>query len=306
MKTQNEHSPDVDLTNLFSQWMQQANQYWEAAFKMWPGGEAGESGSTGRKPDGGADGEKGEGSRFDLNTLMNNFKAMSDAISHPETQKSMFSGMQASPVIISQLAGTAMSVLTDLQQQWAELLDKSSQYVRIEDFANLDKEAIDRWSEVYDKEFRKFITMPQLGLNRFHQERINHLIDRFNSLQLAMADFFNQLYRPIEKSTSKLQELIAKWMAEGTLPDHPKAFYREWIKILEGEYMILFKSPEYSMCLGKVMMAAQSYDIARKELLEQILRYFALPTNRDLDDAFRAIHDLKKRVSRIEKQLLNS
>ena len=293
-----------DLTSLFSQWMEQANQYWAAAFKM-PGGELQKV-----SPDGGQKAQKTDGkdrdeNRFDLKGIMESVKAVTDAMTHPETQKSMFSGLQSSPMIITQLAGTAWSVFTDIEKQFSEMLGKSSEYVRIKDFTHLDKEAIDRWAELYDKEFRKFITMPQLGLSRFHQERINQVIDRFNNLQLAMADFLYHLYRPIEKSAARLQETVTKWMAGGGLPEHPKAYYREWIKILEGEYMVLFKSPEYSLCLGKVMMAAQAYDIARREVIEQILRYFSVPTNRDLDDAFKAIHDLKKRVARIEKQLLN-
>lgn len=303
MNTQDGQSPD--LTSLFSQWMGQADQYWKTAFKMYPGGEPAKGSPTSRKTERETDKEKHSENRFDLKSIMDSIKTVTDAMAHPETQKSVFSGLQSSPEIITQLAGTAWSVFTDIEKQWADLFGKSSQYIRIKDFANLDKEALDRWSEVYDKEFRKFITMPQLGLSRFHQERMNQVIDRFNSLQLAMADFLYQLYRPIEQSATRLQETVTKWMGSGSLPDNPKTYYREWIKILEGEYMVLFKSPGYSLCLGKVMMAAQSYDIARKELLEQILRYFALPTNRDMDDAFKEIHDLKKRISRIEKQLLD-
>jgi hypothetical protein len=69
-----------------------------------------------------------------------------------------------------------------------------------------------------------------------------------------------------------------------------------WIKILEGHYMTLLKSPGYLDSLGSIIIAAGNYTVARQEVLGGLLKTLQIPTYKDLDELGKDLYRLKKKV----------
>ena len=95
----------------------------------------------------------------------------------------------------------------------------------------------------------------------------------------------------------KFQELSK----EGDLSENFKDHYNMWIKILEGHYMTLFQSPEYTRTLSKALNSAEDFILARQELLDDALKTFHIPTEKDMDELYKELYLLKKKV-KIEGQ----
>jgi hypothetical protein len=110
------------------------------------------------------------------------------------------------------------------------------------------------------------------------------------------------LYLPVEKSFNVMQEQLRSMADTGELPQRSTDYYRMWVKILEGHYMTLFKSPEYNRALAFILDALGEFTIAREELLQDALKLLPLPTYRDMDELYREIYLLKKRVKELEKK----
>jgi hypothetical protein len=75
-----------------------------------------------------------------------------------------------------------------------------------------------------------------------------------------------------------------------------------WIKILEGHYMILFQSPEYTQILGKTLTALSDFSSAKNAVLEDLLSVLPIPKRSEVDELEREIYELKKRLRTLEKK----
>jgi hypothetical protein len=76
-----------------------------------------------------------------------------------------------------------------------------------------------------------------------------------------------------------------------------------WIKTLEGHYMTLFRSTEYTQAMSKTINAMEDYTVARHEIVQDYLQMFPVPTNEDMDEVYKEIYELKKKVKALEKRL---
>jgi polyhydroxyalkanoate synthesis regulator phasin len=132
---------------------------------------------------------------------------------------------------------------------------------------------------------------------------MNRLTDQANVLNASLSEFLYLLYLPMEKSLKVLQDKVEELSKEGNTPDKAKDYYNLWVKILEGHYMNLFKSPEYLASFREMLSQAESYVTAKNEVLQDILQSLPVPTNRDMDNIYKDLYLLKKRVKILEKEL---
>lgn len=221
----------------------------------------------------------------------------------PRTMDTLFKGINAVPEIALKMAKAGWDGYFQLQQQWLEKVGRIGKHTEAYKFEDLDQNVFRVWIEIYEKEFKQFLTIPQLGLTRSYQERMNLLMDKFNLFQASMAEFFRILFLPMEKSFRIMQEKIGELAKEGKLPEDPKEYYPMWLKILEGHYMILLKSPEYTQVLSNTLNAMGGFMIARQEMLQDILQTLPVPTNMEMDELYRELYLLKKKVKELTKKV---
>jgi hypothetical protein len=124
---------------------------------------------------------------------------------------------------------------------------------------------------------------------------------KFNIFQAAVSEFISVLYLPLEKSFPVMQERLTELADGGKLPQQFKDYYGLWVKILEGHYMSLFKSPEYSQTVARTLDAMAEFMVARRRTLEDTMQCLPVPTQRDMDELYKEIYTLKKRIRELEK-----
>lgn len=283
------------MMSIMEHWMNQTTQIWQSMFRLLPEDIAWEPFSP-KKTVERAESFQWQPDRFPMDAAVKNWQALLGSMAQPETQTSMVSALVSAPRIVTEMTDTSWKLFTDMQQLFMNQLKKVSGYMKIRDFSNFDMEAMEHLSEYYEKEFRRFITMPGIGLKKFQNEKINRMTDRFNAFQLAISEFFNLLYQPLQESAKRIQEKTTEWMDRGKMPEDPKAIYRQWIRILEELFMKLFKSENFLRSLQRTMSASIEFNTARREVFEEILNYFSLPTGRELDDVYLELYSLKKEV----------
>ncbi|HMK34820.1 MAG TPA: poly(R)-hydroxyalkanoic acid synthase subunit PhaE [Desulfomonilaceae bacterium] len=229
-------------------------------------------------------------------------KAYSALMAEPGAMESLAKGIDSLPEVMIKLIQPAWNGFFHLQLEWMRRAGRIGETTAAYKFENLDQDAFKAFTDLYEKEFRQFLNIPRLGLMRAYQERMSQAADRFNIFQTTMAEFVSLLYLPVEKSVKVVQEKIASLADEGKLPETSKDVYNLWLKVLEGHYMTLFKSPEYTSTLGKTIDALSEFITARQQILQDILQFFPIPTQTDMDELYKEIYLLKKRVKQLEKQ----
>jgi class III poly(R)-hydroxyalkanoic acid synthase PhaE subunit len=281
-----------DPKPLMEAWLKTATSFWGPVLDMWS--DTAETPEASRK-------KEAHRTMTNLESALKSWKAMSSAMSDPEAGKSILEGIQTLPEIVSKMTQTGWDGYLKLQQQWYERLLGIGQSTEAYRFDNLDQDAVNVWREIYEKEVQRLLHMPQLGLTRFYQERANKALDNFNLFQAAIAEFLQVLYLPMEKSIQVLQEKVAELADEGQLPENPKEYYQIWIKILEGHYMNLLKSPEYTKKMDRTLGAFDNFVASKNEILQDFLQTLPVPTDKDMDELYREIYLLKKRMREHEK-----
>ncbi len=236
-------------------------------------------------------------------SMMKMSEGMMSALSSSGTFSSAFSGLSSLPEIVLKMAQKGWDGYFYLYRQWLEKSMSGTRPVQAYVFEKLDENTFKAWTEIYEKEFKQILKMPKIGLAREYQERLADLADKFSVFQATLAEFLYTLYLPVEKSIQVVQQNMGELAKSGELGDDFKKIYKMWIKTLEGHYMTLFKSPEYTKVLKRLLDAVEDYKIAREEVLMDMLQALPVPTNRDIDDVYKEIHELKKQVRELSRKV---
>ena len=286
------------MENLMADWLKSSGDFWTSALK-------GMSSSAAPDVSGAPEKEGGFKNRHmeSLDAMMKRWQSISAAMNDPQMAESILQGVNTLPEFFMTLAKAGWEASSRLQKRVIEKAGKLGEKTEAYNFDNLDQDLFKIWKSVYEEEFRQYFNIPQLGLMRYHQERFHRFLDEWNLLQATLAEFLYLLYLPVEKSFKVLQDHVDDMSRQGKLPEKSKEYYNLWVKILEGHYMNLFKSPEYLQALHETLNQLQTYSVAKNQFLEDMLQGLPVPTNRDMDDMYKELYILKKRVKTLEKKL---
>ena len=238
-----------------------------------------------------------------LDTNLHLLKSFSRMISEPESAPAVANSFIALPEILFKMAKSGFDVALQIQNHLIEKAGKIGKSTEAYKFDNLDQEVFEALKDVYEKELRQYLKIPPLGPTRFYQERFNEMLDKYNLFETMLAEFFSVLYLPMEKSFKVFQEKLQQMAEEGNLPKETKESYAIWIKILEGHYINLFKSKEYTDVLHRTLNQMNDFIIVRNKTLEDFFQLLPIVTHKEIDDLYKEFHLLKKRVKELEKRL---
>ncbi len=285
-----------DGQDVFSTWMNSAMGFWEQMVKMGTGASSAESAKSPKNPTQQAKMKSWE-------TSGKIFKAVLSSLSDPKNMESMLKGTDSVPEFMMNMGQQIFDSCFELQKQMIDRASKIGQQTKAYSFEDVDQEVFKSFREIYEKEFKKFFQIPQLGLNRSYQERTNRLMDKFNIFNTHLSEFVYLFSVPIEKATAVMQEKISQMAEKGELHDDVKVYYNNWVKILEGHYMTLLQSPEYIQSLDNTIGSMVEYREAKDELLCDILQFFPIPNNKDMDALYKEFHVMKRRIRELSQKL---
>ncbi len=288
-KPQDETGPE----SLFIDWMKTATECWSSMASMWT--EAADLKTTSR-----LDG-KPNWVQESWESTQKTWQAFSEVMSKPEILEALFKGTDALPELLLKIGQANLNSFVQLQKEWIEQGGKIEEATQAEPFKKFNEDLFKTWTQLYEKEFRKFFHLPPVGPARFYQEKMNRFVERFNLFQADMAEFLRLLYLPVDKSYKTMQAKLTQSDLEGQLLADAPGTYKVWVSILEEHYQKLFKSPEYIDAMARAFDSLGEFLLARQDLLEDFLAVLALPTPRDMDALYKELYVLKKRVKELEK-----
>ncbi|MFA7683958.1 MAG: poly(R)-hydroxyalkanoic acid synthase subunit PhaE [Syntrophales bacterium] len=188
------------------------------------------------------------------------------------------------------------------EQQIAEMLGMTTSGSS-ENIVEFLKQTTKMIHQTHVDDFRKILNIPQIGLTRYYQERINKVVENASDFQSAIGEFFQMLMIPMEKSYYAVKEEITRLEREGnTAIDGSRALYQLWIQKLEDHYLALLRSNDYIETLRETLNKMHDFQVARAEFFMDLLQHLPIPTNRDMDEVYKDLHILKKRVKELERK----
>ncbi|ETR74655.1 MAG: PhaE [Candidatus Magnetoglobus multicellularis str. Araruama] len=191
--------------------------------------------------------------------------------------------------------------IMEMQTQWIERCVRIGKETKAYSFDDMDKEIFTTWKNIYEKEFQHLFQIPTIGLFRYYQERVNNAMDKFNVFNEAMTEFMYMLYVPFEKTTQVFQKELENKMAKGEFSNNVKEHYNQWLRILEGHFMSLLKSKEYTDVLNHTIRSYVQYKKAKEDVMIDLLQQIPVPTNKEMDELYKEIYELKQTIKSLKK-----
>ena len=291
----------LDIESLMHTWSQSMNDIMGNTLKMWstfqPPHQPGQNTQNTQNTQGNLDNETIAAIKAGLNC----WQTVATAMATPESMRSFFKGSSTIPEIYGKFVQASIRSLSELQKKMAQTATRFGESVDAYRFEKTDDPLFHAWTEIYENEFQKFFKIPQFGLTREYQEKINDILDKFHLFQATLAEFLRLLSLPFQRSLGMMQDKIADLVKNDKMPEDPQEYYKMWIKILEGHFMTLYQTPEYVESLVKTVGALCQLSEAKDAVLEDFMRILPVAQKSEMDELAKEVYELKRRVRKLEK-----
>jgi hypothetical protein len=81
-----------------------------------------------------------------------------------------------------------------------------------------------------------------------------------------------------------------------------EAYKRIWIDIFENDFTELFDSEKFGQNYGKLVSAELEITKHWENILNVLLNSMRLPTRKEIDEVYKELHELRKRVKKLENK----
>ena len=296
------NSQGSEITKLFDSWLDTANKFWKDIEKSrddglkW--GDINLNFSTADE----TDSEKHRTYKA-WETSINNFTSFLKIMAAPENQEAMAKSSTAFTEALGHAAGESFENLLEFQGNLIQSLARASEYTKSYNIEDLDHTVFESFRDLYKNEWQKYLHIPKIGLPREMHEQIADLVDKANIFHSYLGELFYLFSLPFEKTNFVTQQRIKSMLEKGEIDNEPAQFYNEWIKILEGNFMQLLKSEEYTGLLSSLIRSLAEYKEIKNDVTNMFLKELQIPTNRDMDEVYKELYVMKKKVAELSRKL---
>ena len=157
----------------------------------------------------------------------------------------------------------------------------------------------------YEETFGKMVSSPPLGLTRELNLELTKGFETWLAYRRADAEY----QRVVGSGWMQFLEAFGKRLMQmaqaGKLIESPRQFVDLWVEVGDDEFTKLFHGDAYAQAQGNLVNSSMAFKRQQRALLEIWLRDNDMPTRSDLDEAHRTIHELRKDVKALKKDLHN-
>ena len=234
---------------------------------------------------------------------LNNLTLFIKLMGLPENQASLINGMESLGEMIVQLSGDSVENTIEFQGQLLKILSLMGQRTEPYTFDDTEQNIFEPYRTLYEQEVQKYLRVPQLGLPKFHQESLSKLMDTFNIFSVNLSELAYLFSVPMYKTSLVMQEKMEERLNNGDFSDDITKAYDEWVKVLEGHYMVLLKSKKYILVLKQTIDSLAEYRKTRDEAMCRILKLLPIPTNREMDDVYKELYTIKRQLRQLSNEM---
>ncbi len=157
--------------------------------------------------------------------------------------------------------------------------------------------------DTFENSLGKFTAAPAIGYTREFQEKLTRAFETWVEVRRAEVDFRTELVNTgFHALEGLLRELVEK-AEKGEKIDTFRALFDLWVATAEKTYFEVASTDSFAEIQGRLVNAAMQYRIRERELMDAVMKSLHLPTRRELDDAYRHLHDLKNEVRALRREM---
>ncbi len=194
----------------------------------------------------------------------------------------------------------------DLATPWMESLREAKGHVG-EAMGGDRKAAIKTFNvfmDTFEGTLGKFTAAPAIGYTREFQEKLTRTFEAWVDVRRAEVEFRTEVVnigmRAVENTVRELVERGER----GEKIESYRELFDLWVSIAEKAFYDMASTESFAEVQARLVNTGMHYRIHERELAEEYLRAMHLPTRSELDDAYRALHDLRGEVKALKKSVV--
>jgi class III poly(R)-hydroxyalkanoic acid synthase PhaE subunit len=161
----------------------------------------------------------------------------------------------------------------------------------------------DAYRTAYQQTLGRAAASPNLGMTRELSRKLQAGFDAYVHLNLSHLEYQAVVGEIWEAAFKQFGEDLAALAERGETVEHVRDLILMWTRGAEGVFLQAFRSERYVLAQGKLLNANMAYRLAQRQVMEEILKIYDLPTRSELDEAHRRIYTLGKEVKALKKQV---
>ena len=116
----------------------------------------------------------------------------------------------------------------------------------------------------------------------------------------SLTEYYRQLIDTWNESQKKVNFKAPKIPND---PEQFEAYKRVWIDIFDNDFTELFDSKKFGENYGKLVAKELELTKHWNNIMNVMLQSANLPNKQEIDDVYRELHSLRKRISKLESKL---
>ena len=161
------------------------------------------------------------------------------------------------------------------------------------------------WTDLLHLMSGKPIALSSVGPMRNYANDLKKVVAETIDSYDDMVEFNEKLteyYKQLSDTWTEAQKKVdAKVPSIPQDVEHLEAYKRVWIDIFENDFTGLFDSEKFGENYGKMVSAELGLAKHWENILNVMLQSMKLPTRKEVDEVYKELHELRKRVSKLEK-----
>ncbi len=155
----------------------------------------------------------------------------------------------------------------------------------------------------FDDSFGKVFHIPAVGKDREKIGLMMRCCDDLLVFHAKRTEFQHRIYVTGIKAMNKVLEAIGRSIKSGKEIKTFNELFDLWIEVNEREFAEVFRTEKFSRMQGELLDCSLKIRRDLHKLMELYLFDFPIALRSEMDDIYKTVYDLKKKVKSLEKQL---
>jgi class III poly(R)-hydroxyalkanoic acid synthase PhaE subunit len=157
--------------------------------------------------------------------------------------------------------------------------------------------------DAYERTLGRMTQLPGIGYTRELNAKLTRGFDAWVDFRRMSVEYHVSLSKIQMQAQERLLERLVEMSQKGQKVENVRDLINLWIEVTDRTFVETYRTEAYLEMQKKMAQAAMRYRMREQEVIEVMLKMYNLPTRSELDDAYRTLHDLRKEVRALKKEL---
>ncbi len=161
----------------------------------------------------------------------------------------------------------------------------------------------DNLLDVYRQTLSPMLKLPAMSRHRERVELVLKLLGNYPAYAAQYASFQKLVYTTGQSAMENVMKQVAQRLKEKSTPPGYDDFFKVWAEANEQAYSELFNTEKFSELQSQLQKSGLEMKKDFEKLMELSLKEYPVVLRSEMDELYKTMHDLRRRLYDLEKEM---